>query len=100
MVPHFTKNFKLEPPMITRLLLLVTLTTILSACSAPRHAPDLGKIYNKLAQREDPYRNPIFTCFQFDYDWRRDIVENAQGLDWFIKEKTRLILSYFSYIVW
>ncbi len=29
-----------------------------------------------------------FTCFQFAYDWRRDIVENAKLLDDFIKEKS------------
>ena len=28
-----------------------------------------------------------FTCFQFDYDWRRDNVENAQRLHRFIQEK-------------
>jgi hypothetical protein len=28
-----------------------------------------------------------FTCFQFAYDWRRDIVESAQKLNQFIKEK-------------
>ena len=28
-----------------------------------------------------------FTCFQFDYDWRRDNVENARRLDRFIAEK-------------
>jgi hypothetical protein len=28
-----------------------------------------------------------FTCFQFDYDWRRDNVENAQRLQRFIEEK-------------
>ena len=33
------------------------------------------------------YGNDHFTCFQFDYDWRRDIVESAQALDRFIKEK-------------
>jgi len=186
--------------MITRFLSLIFILLILSACSTPHHAPDLGKIYNELAQREDPYRNPIivipgllgsklvdrssgsiawgafglghanpssdtgarlialpmgegkklselkddvvsagaldrvvynflgfpmqlnayfnilqtlgvggykdqtlgeagaidygnrhYTCFQFDYDWRRDIVENAQRLDRFIKEKTRYI---------
>lgn len=32
-----------------------------------------------------------FTCFQFDYDWRRDIAENAAGLDRFIREKRRYI---------
>ena len=36
-----------------------------------------------------------FTCFQFGYDWRRDIVESAQKLDTFIKEKKKykVILS-------
>ena len=34
------------------------------------------------------YGDLHFTCFQFDYDWRRDIVENAQALDRFIQEKT------------
>ena len=33
------------------------------------------------------YGDRHFTCFQFDYDWRRDIVENAQELDQFILEK-------------
>ena len=28
-----------------------------------------------------------YTCFQFDYDWRRDNVENAQRLDAFIRDK-------------
>jgi pimeloyl-ACP methyl ester carboxylesterase len=28
-----------------------------------------------------------FTCFQFAYDWRRDLVESAKKLDAFIKEK-------------
>jgi pimeloyl-ACP methyl ester carboxylesterase len=28
-----------------------------------------------------------FTCFQFDYDWRRDIVESAARLDRFIKDR-------------
>jgi len=28
-----------------------------------------------------------YTCFQFDYDWRRDNVENAKGLHAFIQEK-------------
>jgi pimeloyl-ACP methyl ester carboxylesterase len=32
-----------------------------------------------------------FTCFQFDYDWRRDNVENARRLDAFIKEKRAYI---------
>ncbi|MEM9996462.1 MAG: hypothetical protein AAF809_02085, partial [Bacteroidota bacterium] len=33
-----------------------------------------------------------FTCFQFDYDWRRDNVENAQRLHAFIEE-TRATLQ-------
>ncbi len=33
------------------------------------------------------YGNRHFTCFQFAYDWRRDLVESAQGLDRFIKAK-------------
>jgi len=33
------------------------------------------------------YGDDHFTCFQFDYDWRRDNVENAQRLAEFIREK-------------
>jgi pimeloyl-ACP methyl ester carboxylesterase len=33
------------------------------------------------------YGDQHFTCFQFDYDWRRDIVESAIRLDRFIKAK-------------
>jgi pimeloyl-ACP methyl ester carboxylesterase len=33
------------------------------------------------------YGDQHFTCFQFDYDWRRDIVESAARLDRFIKAK-------------
>jgi pimeloyl-ACP methyl ester carboxylesterase len=33
------------------------------------------------------YGSDHFTCFQFDYDWRRDNVENAQSLARFIEEK-------------
>ncbi len=33
------------------------------------------------------YGDDHFSCFQFDYDWRRDIVETAHDLDAFIKEK-------------
>lgn len=173
---------------------------LLPACSPVYHAPDLGNLYNKLAQHEDPHRNPIlvipglmgsklvdqdsgetvwgafglgqldpntpkgarlvalpmaagqplrelhdnvestgaldrvifnflgfplqlkayynilqslgvggyrdedwgeagaidygnrhYTCFQFHYDWRRDIIESAKQLDHFIKGKTRYI---------
>ena len=173
---------------------------ILAGCSTPPKAPDLGGIYNNLAQHEDPYRNPVilipgllgsklvdpdsdtivwgvfgtgtlnpnkpegarlfglpmqpgknlhelkdrvqpagtldrvvvnfggypieqntyayilgilgvggyrdqqlheaglvdwgndhFTCFQFAYDWRRDLVESAKRFDRFIKEKKRYV---------
>lgn len=37
------------------------------------------------------YGNRHFTCFQYDYDWRRDIVESAKNLDRFIQEKTRYV---------
>ena len=33
------------------------------------------------------YGDDHFTCFQFDYDWRRDNVENAKRLKQFIEEK-------------
>ena len=33
------------------------------------------------------YGDEHFTCFQFAYDWRRDIVESAQALDRFILAK-------------
>jgi pimeloyl-ACP methyl ester carboxylesterase len=32
-----------------------------------------------------------FTCFQFAYDWRRDLVESARKLDGFIKEKKQYV---------
>lgn len=34
-----------------------------------------------------------FTCFQFDYDWRRDNVESAQRLHAFIQEKKAYVLE-------
>ena len=37
------------------------------------------------------YGNDHFTCFQFDYDWRRDNVENAQRLSAFIAERKAYI---------
>jgi hypothetical protein len=33
------------------------------------------------------YGEKHYTCFQFDYDWRRDIAENARRLDNFLREK-------------
>jgi len=40
---------------------------------------------------EVDYGDDHFTCFQFDYDWRRDNVENARRLHAFIEEKRALI---------
>jgi hypothetical protein len=37
------------------------------------------------------YGDNHFTCFQFDYDWRRGIVENAQALEKFIQGKTHYV---------
>jgi pimeloyl-ACP methyl ester carboxylesterase len=37
------------------------------------------------------YGDRHFTCFQFDYDWRRDIVESARKLDTFIIEKKKYV---------
>ena len=39
------------------------------------------------------YGDEHYTCFQFDYDWRRDNVENAQRLHQFILEKKNLVQS-------
>ncbi len=37
------------------------------------------------------YGEDHYTCFQFGYDWRRDIVESAQRLHAFILEKRRYV---------
>lgn len=37
------------------------------------------------------YDDRHFTCFQFDYDWRRDNVENARRLHQFILDKTKFV---------
>ena len=42
------------------------------------------------------YGNRHFTCFQFAYDWRRDLVESAQKLDQFIKAKEVEVQQKFS----
>ncbi len=39
------------------------------------------------------YGDDHFTCFQFDYDWRRDNVENARRLHEFILEKKAYVES-------
>lgn len=40
---------------------------------------------------EVDYGRDHFTCFQFDYDWRRDNVENARRLHRFIEEKREYV---------
>lgn len=37
------------------------------------------------------YGNDHFTCFQFAYDWRRDLVESARELHYFLEEKKRYV---------
>jgi len=39
------------------------------------------------------YGDDHFTCFQFGYDWRRDISEAAAELDRFIQEKRAYVLA-------
>lgn len=46
---------------------------------------------NKL--NEIDYGKDHFTCFQFDYDWRLDNVENAKRLKKFIEEKRAYIIG-------
>jgi pimeloyl-ACP methyl ester carboxylesterase len=42
------------------------------------------------------YGNDHFTCFQFDYDWRRDNVENAIRLHHFIMQKRAYVQSEYA----
>ncbi len=39
------------------------------------------------------YGQNHFTCFQFDYDWRRDVAENAALLDQFIEQRRQYVQS-------
>jgi pimeloyl-ACP methyl ester carboxylesterase len=39
------------------------------------------------------YGDDHFTCFQFDYDWRRDNIENARRLHDFIREKRAYVAA-------
>lgn len=41
------------------------------------------------------YGDNHFTCFQFPYDWRRDISENAKALHNYIEEKKRYVQAEF-----
>jgi hypothetical protein len=45
---------------------------------------------------EVDYGSQHFTCFQFDYDWRRDNVESAQRLHAFIEEKRALVQAEYA----
>lgn len=42
------------------------------------------------------YGTDHFTCFQFDYDWRRDTTYNAQALKKFIDEKRKDIQKHYA----
>lgn len=44
----------------------------------------------------DAGKSQHFTCFQFDYDWRRDVSENAALLDDFIAEKKAYIAGEYA----
>lgn len=53
-----------------------------------------GYVDQSLAKDKDnkiDYGKDHFTCFQFDYDWRLDNVENAKRLKKFIEEKKAYI---------
>ncbi len=39
------------------------------------------------------YGSDHFTCFQFPYDWRRDLVESARSLDAFLREKRAYVVD-------
>ncbi len=39
------------------------------------------------------YGDNHYTCFQFDYDWRRDIVENARRFDQFVEQSAAYVRS-------
>ena len=41
------------------------------------------------------YGTDHFTCFQFDYDWRRDIAHNAKRFDAFIEERKREVSAQY-----
>jgi hypothetical protein len=42
------------------------------------------------------YGDDHFTCFQFDYDWRRDNVENARRLHAFIQQKRAYVQGQYA----
>lgn len=48
---------KRRRPAVVFICLLTSV--VVAACHAPPRAPDLGGLYNELAQNEDPYRNPV-----------------------------------------
>ncbi|MBL8757147.1 MAG: hypothetical protein JNK35_01810 [Phycisphaerae bacterium] len=73
---------------------------ILLSLSAGRYTDrDLataGEARRRTTHPPDPAQGPVdyagqhFTCFQFDYDWRRDLSEHAQRLDLLIQAAARL----------
>ena len=45
-------------PMLA-VLVVAALISALAGCATKLQSPDLGGLYNKLIQAEDPYRNPV-----------------------------------------
>jgi hypothetical protein len=43
----------------TQIFICLLAIGVIASCHAPARAPDLGGLYNELAQNEDPYRNPV-----------------------------------------
>lgn len=74
---------------------------ILGALAAGRYvdrdlatAGDARRAQSNAPSNPDPgpvdYAGQHFTCFQFDYDWRRDLSEHAQRLDTLVRAASRL----------
>ncbi len=54
-----------------------------------------GYLDDSISLEDIDYGAEHFTCFQFDYDWRLDNVENAKRLHEFILEKSAYIKEQF-----
>ncbi len=66
---------------------------IIEALAAGRYVDrDIAQATQRQARGGGPvdYAGLHYTCFQFDYDWRRDISENAARLDELIKDAAEL----------
>lgn len=51
-----------------------------------------GYVDNELGEKDAiDYGRAHYTCFQFAYDWRRDIVESAKELGRFIRERRQFV---------